>query len=102
MLLFTVVIPNRLVIASHVRQKVALIGDFKFGLGTRGKGSGQFNCGAAAFLVEGHGWIDVEGRCEGLRVHGRTADGEIGRIEGEFRGVLEDIEAEGDVSWAWG
>jgi len=92
------VIPNRLVVSGHIREKLALVSDGELGLGTCGKALGQLDCGATTLLVEDDRGIDIDGRSEGLGVERGTAQSEIGRVESELCGILEDIEAWRGVS----
>ena len=66
--LFTIVVPDRLVVASHVREKFSLVSDFELCLGTCGKGLGQLDCSTTALLVEGDWASNIDGGCEGLGI----------------------------------
>ena len=94
-------VPSRLVVSSHVRQEFTLVKNLEFCLGAPGEGLGQLDCGTAAFLVGSDQGINIDERCEGFGIDGRATQSEIRRIEGEFRGILEDIEAERGVSEIW-
>ena len=91
-------VPDRLVVASHIREKLSLVGDFELGLGTRGEGLGQLDRSTTTFLVEGDRGINIDWGSEGLGIERGTTQSEIRRVEDEFRGILEDVETERGIS----
>lgn len=77
-------IPNRLVVSSHIREKLALVSNAKSGFGTCGEGLGQLDRSTTTLLVEDNWGIDIDGRGEGFGVERGAAQSEIRRVEGEF------------------